>query len=107
VEENVIRWLSAALAFAVCLHRGVARADPVVVVHVRRQGAPAEGTVFLRDGHERITGVCTTRDGTCRIPSIEPGRHYVWVRLPDGRESVERPVVLPPDGEVTLIVAAP
>jgi hypothetical protein len=85
----------------------VALAEPTVVVQVRRAGAPAEATVSLRDANGVITGSCRTTQGTCRIERVAPGRHYVWARDDSGRESVERQVMLPPDGEVTLVVAAP
>lgn len=98
--------LAVAIALAVATEPSIAHADPVVIVEVRRDGAPAEATVFLRDA-DGVTGTCRTSAGTCRMERVPPGRHYVWARDEAGRESVERPVMLPPDGEVTLVVAAP
>ncbi len=85
----------------------VALAEPTVLVQVRRAGVPAEATVFLRDANGTISGTCHTTQGSCRIERVAPGRHHVWARDDSGRESVARQVMLPPEGEVTLVVAAP
>lgn len=97
----------AALLLAMWAHVPVAFAEPTVVVQVRRAGAPADATVFLRDATGTITGSCRTSEGSCRIERVPAGRHYVWARDDSGRESIERQVMLPPEGEVTLVVAAP
>lgn len=97
---------AAAILVASALFASPASAEPSVTVQVRRDGVPVEATVFLRDA-DAVTGQCTTTGGTCRIEHLRPGRHYVWARDAEGHESVERLVLLPADGEVTLVVAAP
>jgi hypothetical protein len=84
-----------------------ASADAVLVVQVRRQGRqPAEATVVLRDSNG-IVGTCTTTNGTCEIRGVRSGSHTVSARLESGNETVGTPVMLPPDGKVSLIVSVP
>ncbi len=91
----------------ISLLASAASADPVVVVHVRRGGSEtAEATVFLRDANG-IVGTCRTESGTCEIRGVPPGRHTVSAQGDAGTETPGRPVMIPPDGKVSLIVAVP
>jgi hypothetical protein len=94
-------------AGVVSLPTAIARAEPVVVVHVRRHGTErADATVVIRNA-EGVVGTCRTEDGTCEIRGVPPGRHTVSAQGADGSETPGRPVLIPPDGKVSLIVAVP
>jgi hypothetical protein len=82
-----------------------ASADAVVVVFVRHNGAPTHARVTIRDddGNEQS---CEADDsGTCEIDGVGPGRHLVETGEADAR--VTRPVMIPEDGKVSLIVSVP
>jgi hypothetical protein len=76
----------------------------IVVVHVVRNGHPATGTVTIRDdaGHEASCEV--NGDGECELSGLAAGRHVVEATGPDGTSSGVRPVMLPENGKVSLIV---
>lgn len=82
---------------------GVALADAVVVVDLR---GSRDATVVLSDASGPV-GSCRTTNRTCEIHGVAPGRYTVSARLDDGEETPGRPVMIPPDGRVTLIVAVP
>lgn len=100
-------WLAVLGVIASTLAASVARAEPVVVVHVRRDGARADATVILRDSRGHPIGACTTEQSTCEIRGVAPGRHTVVARDELGNETPARTVVIPPEGKVSLFVAAP
>ncbi|UJR84305.1 hypothetical protein [Sandaracinus amylolyticus] len=84
-----------------------ALAEPVVVVHVRRSGNEvADAEVVLRDA-DGVIGSCRTTAGTCEIHGVRPGRATVSARDDQGNETPGRPVMIPPDGKVSLFVAVP
>lgn len=84
-----------------------ALAEPVVVVHVRREGTEvADAEVVLRDA-DGVIGSCRTTEGTCEIHGVRPGRATVSARDAQGNETPGRPVMIPPDGKVSLFVAVP
>lgn len=84
-----------------------ALAEPIVVVHVRRQGTQvADAEVILRDA-DGVVGSCRTTAGTCEIRGVPPGRATVSARDAEGNETPGRPVMIPPDGRVSLFVAVP
>jgi len=95
-------WAIVAVAIAASIP-GIAHADPIVVVEIR---GPRQAEVVLRDA-DRIVGRCRTENGTCEIHGVRPGRYTVSARTDDGQETPGRPVLLPPDGRVSLIVAVP
>ena len=84
-----------------------ALAEPIVVVHVRRQGTQvADAEVILRDA-DGVVGSCRTTAGTCEIRGVPPGRATVSARDAEGNETPGRPVMIPPAGRVSLFVAVP
>lgn len=82
-----------------------AHADPVVVVQVRRSGE-GEADVTLRDANG-TEHHCRTEQGSCRMDGVPPGRFTVTAVGVGGVETPGRPVMIPPDGKVTLLVALP
>lgn len=91
----------------VALPAAHALAEPIVVVHVRRNGTEvAEAEVVIRDA-DGVVGSCRTQGGTCEIRGVPPGRATVSARDPQGEETPGRPVMIPPDGKVSLYVAVP
>lgn len=103
------RGLGAALALGATLF--VARpalAEALVVVEVRTaEGEPADGRVVLRprggDGREHS---CTTSNGSCRITGVPGGRYVVTFEPASGPAPAPRNAMIPPEGTVTLRVAA-
>ncbi len=83
-----------------------ALAEPVVIVYVRRAGEVAEATVVVTDD-DGNTASCDTQNGSCSLTGLAPGRHVVVARAADGRRAESRPVVIPPDGKVSLFVTVP
>jgi hypothetical protein len=83
-----------------------ASAQATVSVRVTApRGGPGEAEVTLTaPGGERYG--CTTRSGRCRIASV-PGGRYVVTAAPTrgGQRPGPREVVIPPSGEVSLIVS--
>ncbi|MDQ3035689.1 MAG: hypothetical protein M3Y87_25005 [Myxococcota bacterium] len=101
------RIVAASIAAAIVLVAIPALAEPIVVVHVRRSGTEvADAEVVLRDA-DGIVGTCRTTAGTCEIRGVPPGRATVSALDGEGNETPGRPVMIPPDGKVSLIVAVP
>lgn len=96
----------ATLPVVLWLVPSVALADATLVIRIGPSAPGREATVIVRDG-EREIGRCHTDHGTCRIEGIEGGRFTVVARAADGAETAPRTVVVPPSGEVTLILATP
>lgn len=80
-----------------------ALADATVRVELRGpDGKPAEGTVVLSHDGKRHT--CETEGGKCAMPGVAGGLYTVSVEQ-KGKESPKaREVMIPPSGEVSLIV---
>lgn len=86
----------------------VAAADALVVVEVRTAaGDPVDGEVTLRASAEGATHTCQTTRGNCRIADVPGGRYTVVFTPAGGAPTRPRPAMIPPDGTVTLHVAAP
>jgi hypothetical protein len=83
-----------------------ARADATVVVELKRpDGSSAEGTVQLRKGEAKAR--CTTdKAGRCSLSGIAGGVYTVSVAQPGKPSPKDKTVVIPPSGEVKLIVNA-
>lgn len=82
-----------------------ASADALVVVFVRHNGAPAAARVTIRDDDGNEQSCEADESGTCQIEGVGPGRHLVEAGEPDAR--VTRPVMIPDEGKVSLIVSVP
>ncbi|MFK8002804.1 MAG: carboxypeptidase-like regulatory domain-containing protein [Polyangiales bacterium] len=102
--------LRIALAALLCLCTIPALADALVIVQVRTAGgAPADGTVEITpvSGEGGSTHRCQTQNGDCRLQAVPGGRYRVQFQPAGGGESSSRVAMIPPDGRVTLHVAAP
>jgi outer membrane usher protein FimD/PapC len=84
----------------------LAPAEPEVIVYVRRSGEPIEATVTVTDDEGHAVS-CETENGQCSLSGLAPGRHLVVAVDRSGRRAESRPVVIPPDGKVSLFVAVP
>ena len=102
-----LRTLLLALSFSL-LVPVVALANALVIVEVRTSaGEPADGTVVLtpRGGGEAMR--CQTSAGDCRISAVPGGQYTVQFQPNGGTPTAPRPAMIPPEGRVTLHVAAP
>lgn len=98
---------SCALASSLALALpGLARADALVLVTLRRSdGTPVAGTVQLTRGAE--THRCSTdAEGHCELRGVTGGAYTVTVRQREKQAPKPRTVMVPPTGEVKLIVNA-
>jgi hypothetical protein len=84
----------------------VALAEPEVIVYVRRSGEPIEATVTVTDDEGHAVS-CETENGQCSLSGLASGRHLVVAVDRSGRRAESQPVVIPPDGKVSLFVAVP
>ncbi|MDB4975865.1 MAG: hypothetical protein JWN48_4206, partial [Myxococcaceae bacterium] len=71
-------------------------------------GSSAEGTVVLtRQGQREPQYRCSTdKAGRCSLPGVVGGMYTVGVEQPGKPGPKEKTVVIPPTGEVKLIVNA-
>ena len=100
--------LRIALVALFCLGTIPAFADALVIVQVRTAGgAPADGTVEITPVDGGATHRCQTQNGDCRLQAVPGGRYRVQFQAAGGGESSARVAMIPPDGRVTLHVAAP
>ena len=79
----------------------------VIVVHVVRNGHPAQGRVTIRDEAGNETSCEANEAGECELEGVAPGRHVVAATGPDGSASGARAVMIPESGKVSLIVQLP
>lgn len=105
------RRLRAALAtlvmFASTMLASAARAQARVVAEVRAEQGPAEGQVVLEAVGEARRFTCETQGGACTMEGVPGGRYIVsFVPRGGGEGPAPRPVVVPPEGRVTLRVSA-
>lgn len=99
--------LVAGIAASGLVAPGAAIADATVVVRVRAAGAAVDGTVTLiPKGSSKGRYQCRTSDGRCTIRDVPGGRHTVRFVPERGASPPERSVMIPPEGEVSLIVSA-
>ena len=97
--------VSSVLVLALGLWSGRARADASVVVELKRaDGSSAEGVVRLSRGDAKYE--CTTKSGRCQIAAVPGGTYNVEVVQADKPAGKPKRVMIPPAGEVKLIVAA-
>lgn len=80
-------------------------ADATVVVELRRpDGTSTDGTVLLAKGEAKHQ--CTTSAGRCALSGVAGGVYTVTVEQAGQPTSKQKSVVIPPSGEVKLIVNA-
>jgi hypothetical protein len=106
-------WARAALhgllPLALGLLASTALAEATVVVELKRpDGSSAEGTVVLSaQGKREEKYRCSTdKAGRCALPGVVGGMYTVSVEQPGKPAPKEKTVVIPPTGEVKLIVNA-
>jgi len=88
-----------------CGLAGSALADATVIVDLKTaEGASADGTVELKKGDAKFR--CTTQKGHCEIKGVPGGLYSVEVSQPDKSPPKPKTVMIPPSGEVKLIVNA-
>ena len=81
------------------------RADAVVNVKVRSaDNKPVDGRVELSGDGGTFT--CTTSQGSCTIRSVPGGRYVVVFKPKSGGSSAPKKVMIPPDGNTDLHIAA-
>jgi hypothetical protein len=101
--------LRCALAFGLALGSAVAspkaQAEASVIVELKRaDGSAADGIVRLTKGDEKLE--CTTQKGRCQLNAVPGGTYSVEVVQADKPAAKPKRVMIPPAGEVKLIVAA-
>ena len=86
---------------------GPALAEALVVVQVRTgDGEPVDGEVTLRPRGGGEAFSCQTSGGECQIPHVPGGRYTVHFAPAEGEAPADQPAMIPPQGRVTLHVAA-
>jgi hypothetical protein len=91
---------------ALWLAAGTALADASVLVEVKRSdGSSADGTVRLIKGETKLQ--CATSKGRCEIKNVPGGAYSVELEQAGKPAGKPKSVMIPPGGEVKLIVAAP
>jgi hypothetical protein len=81
-----------------------ARADASVRVELRRKdGSAVDGQVRLSRGAETLS--CATQGGACVIAAREGGAYTVSVELSGATSPKPKTVMIPPSGNVKLVVA--
>lgn len=87
------------------LATGRALAEASVLVEVKRgDGTSADGTVRLSKGETRLQ--CVTVKGRCEIKNVPGGAYSVEFEQAGKPAGKAKTVMIPPAGEVKLIVAA-
>ena len=82
-----------------------ALAEALVIVELKRaDGSSAEGTIRLSKGETKLE--CKTQNGRCQIAAVPGGSYSVEVVQTDKPAGKPKRVMIPPAGEVKLIVAA-
>lgn len=95
------RLLAPALGLVALCVASVAYADPVVVVRTRNT---TEGIIVVITDQNGAAHRCTTdTTGSCTLRGVAAGNVFVESHRPGGPPA-GRHVIIPPDGEVSLIV---
>ncbi len=105
-RTDALWWTHLACLAALLLPTSAA-AEATVTVQVRSAaGTHPSGSVVLapRSGGRRFS--CTLQAGRCRMRGVPGGRYTAQVRTTKGN-SPPKPVMIPPEGEVSLILSAP
>ena len=99
-----MRWLLIVACAWACA--AVALADATLVVELRtKDGSRADGKVALSKPGDSVKRGCTTEAGRCEIKQVPGGLYKVEVTRGDKPASKPKNVMIPPEGEVKLIVA--
>ena len=81
-------------------------ADARVTVTLRdKAGAAAEGRVALLDEAGKEVAACETAKGKCEMSGVKGGTYRAEVRPRSGPPPKPREVMIPPTGDVSLIVS--
>ena len=81
------------------------KADAVVHVKVRSaDNEPVEGRVELSGGGGTFT--CTTSQGSCTLRSVPGGRYMAVFKPASGSATTPKKVMIPPNGQADLHIAA-
>lgn len=89
------------------LFASVAFANALVVVKIRAAGDKVvDGTVTLSPRSGDATFSCETKDGACKIDNVPGGAYTVKFAPKAGTAPKPRPVMIPPEGTVSLFIAA-
>jgi hypothetical protein len=103
--RRAARFHSIAFALALGAWCSSARAEASVIVELKRaDGSSADGIVRLSKGDAKHE--CTTKNGRCQIAAVPGGTYNVEVVQADKPAGKPKRVMIPPAGEVKLIVAA-
>jgi len=104
LSHPVCMWLAATTSSL--LFPAAALADATVVVELKRpDGSTAEGVVQLHKGETHLR--CTTdKAGRCELRGVVGGIYTVSVEQAGRPAPKDKTVVIPPSGEVKLIVNA-
>ncbi len=101
--------MSRAVAILVCVLSFVftteVKADAVVHVKVRSaDNKPVDGRVELSGTGGTFT--CTTSQGSCTLRSVPGGRYVAVFKPASGSATAPKKVMIPPDGQADLHIAA-
>lgn len=108
-QRRATVWLSSGFAvalIALITRPSPAYADAVVTVQLKDpQGQPAEGKVMLSGSDGKPVASCSTQSGRCEMHAVPGGSFTVSVEPVKGNAPKPRKVMIPPSGNVSLMVA--
>ena len=88
-----------------CMLAGTALAEATVIVDLKAaDGSAVDGTVELKKGDTKFR--CSTQKGHCEIKGVPGGMYSVEVSETQKAPPKAKSVMIPPSGEVKLIVNA-
>ena len=100
-----VRGIALLAAASLVLISVPARADATVVVEVKQaDGKPADGTVRLTKGEAKFQ--CVTHGGRCEIKGVPGGTYSAELEQAGKPAAKPKTVMIPPSGEVKLIMAS-
>jgi hypothetical protein len=89
------------------LFASVALANALVVVKIRAAGDKVvDGVVTLSARSGDATFSCETKEGACKIDNVPGGAYTVKFAPKAGTAPKPRPVMIPPEGTVSLFISA-
>jgi hypothetical protein len=98
--------LALALGLALPWSPAPAYADAVVTVQLKDpQGQPADGKVTLAGADGKPVASCSAQAGRCDMHGVAGGSYTVTVEPAKGAAPKPRKVMIPPIGNVSLLVA--